>query len=175
MPAADILVQPERNLPAPDDDRMLDFARPPLGVFVHPAVDADSACPPIAATARALAADPTAPRPRLCLAEWVRLSGLDGYELDTPPPRDELGGSRPLFPGPVYARLTTYRALIAAPATPPDDRAYALFRAANCYAPSGINQCGGVDADKAERKGWYTRLKAEHPNTRWAQELRYWW
>ena len=55
------------------------------------------------------------------------------------------------------------------------DKAYALFRAVKCYEPSGGNACGGVDARKSERKGWYNELKRQYPASRWAKELAYWW
>ncbi len=43
---------------------------------------------------------------------------------------------------------------------PADDRAYALYRAINCYAPSGYNECGSADVPKSTRKQWFNTLKA---------------
>lgn len=48
----------------------------------------------------------------------------------------------------------------------PDDKAYALFRAVNCYAPSGANACGGKGVDAVVRKAWFQRLKRHYPNPR---------
>ncbi len=60
--------------------------------------------------------------------------------------RTELGGTPSDFPGKPYARLETYRAIIADPkaAPPVADKAYALYRAVRCYAPAGNNACGGA-------------------------------
>ncbi len=68
-----------------------------------------------------------------------------------------------------------YKAIIADPKAPAPDKAYALFRAINCYATSGNNSCGGTEVVIAQRKAWFTRLKKEYPTSRWAQELRYYW
>ena len=65
--------------------------------------------------------------------------------------------------------------MIADGAAPAADRAYALYRAVNCYGPSGINQCGGAEAMPAQRKAWFTQLKHDHPTSPWAQALHYWW
>ncbi len=172
---ADLALAPADAPLTPAGSTLTDDGRPALGVFTHGATSEAYPCPALAATARALAADPRAAKAALCLAEWVRLNDLDGDPLDAPPPKDELGGAPSLFPGPAYARMTTYRALMAGGATPPEERAYALFRAVNCYAPSGANRCGGPQVDKAERKAWFTRLKSAYPTSRWAKELRYWW
>jgi hypothetical protein len=91
------------------------------------------------------------------------------------PGRDELGGGKPIFPGEPYSRGEIYRKLIANSATPEADRAYALYRAVNCYAPSGQNDCGGKEVAKAQRKAWHDELKAKYGSTSWAKTLRYYW
>ena len=48
------------------------------------------------------------------------------------------------------------------------DKAYALYRAINCYAPSGNNSCGGSDVDKSVRKAWFQRLKGDYAKSSWA-------
>lgn len=80
-----------------------------------------------------------------------------------------------MFSGRPFTRLDVYRALIAAPATSAADRAYALFRAVECYAPSQVNGCGGEDVAPAVRKAWFQRLHRDFPDSRWASELRYYW
>ena len=55
------------------------------------------------------------------------------------------------------------------------DRAYALFRAINCYAPSGYNSCDGQDISKDQRKQWFQTLKRSYADTQWAQRLKYYW
>ena len=148
---------------------------PSLGVFVAGVTKEGFVCPTLRETAARLAADPHVAAARLCVAEFLRLNNMDGYFLDTPPSADELGGTRSLFPGRPFSRLEVYKTLIAAPATPAPDRAYALFRAVNCYAPSRANGCGGEDVAPAVRKGWFMRLHKDYPASRWAQELRYYW
>jgi hypothetical protein len=65
--------------------------------------------------------------------------------------------------------------LIADPATPAKDKAYALFRAVNCYRPTGSNECGGRDVDVAQRKAWFNTLKSHYGATSWARSLEYYW
>jgi len=146
-----------------------------LGVFTHGEASKDYACPSLKETAAQLAADPRANKARLCLAEFVRLNGFDQYSLDSQPPKDELGGTPSLFPGAVYSRLEVYKGVIADPAAVPADKAYALYRAVNCYGPSGNNSCGGVEVEPAQRKAWFLRLKKDYPATTWARQQRYFW
>ena len=53
--------------------------------------------------------------------------------------------------------------------------AYALYRAVNCYAPSGNNQCGGADVPQEQRRAWFQQLKRDYAGSQWAQKLRYYW
>jgi hypothetical protein len=130
-------------------------------------------CEGLSPLTRALAAAPQSPHGLLCLGEFVRLNGLDG--MSQPPPADQLGGAPTLFPGATFARLDAYKALIADPKTPADDRAYALYRAINCYAPAGQNECDGKGVPKAERARWFHTMKSEYPKSAWAQALKYYW
>jgi hypothetical protein len=50
-----------------------------------------------------------------------------------------------------------------------------LYRAVQCYAPSGNNHCGGKDVPKAQRKAWYQTLKTTFSGSVWAQRLKYYW
>ncbi len=133
------------------------------------------ACPSLSEIAASLAKSPQATRPRLCLAEFVRLKRYDHFELDTQPPADELGGTTGLFPGKPYSRQTVYQRIIADASAPAEDKAYALFRAVNCYAPSGSNDCGGEDAPIATRRAWFNQLKSNHAASPWAKKLEYYW
>jgi hypothetical protein len=56
-----------------------------------------------------------------------------------------------------------------------DLKAYALFRAVKCYAPSGNNDCGGDDVARSVRKTWFKTLKKDFPDTPWAKSLKYYW
>ncbi|HEX7695151.1 MAG TPA: hypothetical protein VF409_11715 [Sphingomonas sp.] len=147
----------------------------PLGIFVRPPQGADIDCPALRRTAADLAAAPASPHARLCLADFFRANGFDQFALDTQPPKQDLGGTKTLFAGPVYSRLEVYKSIIADPKAGADDKAYALYRAVNCYAPSGNNSCGGTDVATAQRKAWFQRLKADYPKSRWASDLRYYW
>lgn len=147
----------------------------PLGLFLKPTQATDIDCQTLKRTAADLAATPGSPHARLCLADFFRVNGFDQFVLDTQPPKQDLGGTKTLFAGPVYSRLEVYKSIIADPKVPGDDKAYALFRAVNCYAPSGNNSCGGVDVDKAVRKAWFARLKSDYPKSSWATSLRYYW
>ncbi len=131
-------------------------------------------CPALKAVVADLAKNQKSPHDLLCLGEFVRTQSLDGFDAGAPEP-EELGGAKPIFPGEPFSRGEVYERLIADPATPGADKAYALFRAVNCYAPSGQNDCGGKDAPQSERKAWFTLLKSRYDATPWAQELKYYW
>ena len=147
----------------------------PVGVFLRGKSEGDIGCPPLPATAARLAADPASVRDRLCLAEFVRLNGMDDDSLDKPPTKGDLGSGASAFPGAPYARSSIYTAIIGDRAAPADDRAYALYRAVRCYQPAGGNTCGGPDAPKATRHAWYTSLKRDYAGSRWARSLSLWW
>lgn len=133
------------------------------------------ACPPLRALAEGLARNPADPAGRLCLAEFVRASSLDDDPLDTRPPADELGGAPSQFPGSAFSRLEIYKGLIGDPKAPPEVRAYALYRAVQCYGPSGYDHCGGADVPLAQRKAWFQTLKTHYPASVWADRLKYYW
>jgi hypothetical protein len=147
----------------------------PLWVFTQPTNTRRSGCPPIVATATRLAQAPGEPRARLCLADFMLANSFDGFFLDSPPSKNELGGIRPAFPGGAFSRLEIYKAIIDDAKAPADDKAYALYSAIWCYGPSGINSCGGVDAPAAQRKAWFLRLKSDYSASPWAQKLKYFW
>ena len=88
----------------------------------------------------------------------------------------ELGSSKELFPkGQTYSRLEDYKTIMDDPAASADEKALALNRAVRCYAPSHSNDCGGVEVSLAVRRGWFNRLHAQYPQSRWARELKYYW
>ena len=57
----------------------------------------------------------------------------------------------------------------------PNDKAYALYRAVMCYAPSGYNDCGGAGYSPAQRRGFFQQLKRSYPQSPWAQKLKAYW
>jgi hypothetical protein len=139
------------------------------------------ACPSIRSVATTLSAKPKDARSLLCLGEFVRLNWLDPdfygvtYALDELPRSDELGGTPSLFPGTRFSRLGAYKAVAADAAAGPENRAYALYRAVNCYAPSAYNACDSTEHSKAQRKAWFDQLKGQYPTSVWAKKLRYYW
>lgn len=74
-----------------------------------------------------------------------------------------------------FDRQGYYQQIITSPKAEHEDKSYALYRAIMCYAPSGMNECGGAEVDKLQRKGWFTQLKTQYPGSPWAQELKYYW
>jgi hypothetical protein len=143
-------------------------------------------CPPLAQTASTLAREPGHAAARVCLGEFYRLNGFDGFALYAPFEKvEQLGRGKDQFPGSPLSRDAIYSAIIANKAAPADLRAYALYRAVMCYAPSGYNGCSGPATDydamqaqqvpKAQRKAWYDELKGRYPASRWAKSLRYYW
>jgi TolA-binding protein len=163
------------DLPQKVDPYDLLGAEPALGLFKWSGGSRGYDCGPLRQIAATLAKQPANASARLCLAEFVALNNLDDYVLDHAPPADELGGVNSQFGGKAYSRLEVYKAIIADPKAPADDRAYALYRAVNCYAPSGSNSCAGVDVPLAQRKQWFQTLKTAYPASRWADSLRYYW
>jgi hypothetical protein len=148
----------------------------PLNVFRGAPSAGGYACAPLAKSVAALARNPRDAKALLCLGEFYRNNGFDDYGLySTAPKADELGGTASLFPGRPTPRSGLYAAVIADPAAGANEKAYALYRAVYCYAPSGSNSCGGTDATKAQRQAWFAQLKRDYPATEWAKTLRYYW
>ncbi len=148
----------------------------PLGKFTKGRSADGYACPALAQTARALAANPRAVGPRLCLGDFWRINDFDGFtDPNTPNPREALGGSGDQFAGQRLARGEIYRSVIADRTATAPDKAYALYRAVMCYAPSGSNSCGDDEVPTAQRKAWYDQLKRDYPTSPWARKLRYFW
>lgn len=157
-----------------------DFAfggQPPLGLFHWAGTDAGSgyACPSLRAVAQLLQKDPANAHGMNCLGEFIRVNELDGFSLDRQPDKSDLGGAPTQFPGTPYSRQEGYKKIIADNAAAPTEKAYALYRAINCYGPSGYNSCGGKDVDKNQRKAWFQALKSRYADTGWADDLKYYW
>ncbi|HVO04454.1 MAG TPA: hypothetical protein VMT54_19815 [Candidatus Cybelea sp.] len=158
-----------------DDDDPMHAPFFPVGVFNRTDNLGSYDCSPLKATALQLTKNAHSAKAQLCLADFMYANGFDQFILDTPPGETELGGTPSLFGGAPYSRLEVYKALIASAKTPAADKAYALFRAVNCYAPSGNNSCGGDEVPLAQRKAWFNQLKRSYPNSVWAKQLQYYW
>lgn len=133
------------------------------------------ACPSIVDTAATLQSDGKNPQGLNCLGEFILRNSLDGMPLEQRPNAANLGGTAPAFKGEVFSRLDGYQQVIGNAKAPHKDRAYALFRAINCYAPSGYNSCGGKDVAPAVRKDWFRQLKTGFADTTWGKSLQYYW
>jgi hypothetical protein len=160
-----------------------ELQRPPLGQFGPKAPLGDFGCPALTATLSQLVAKPKAIRARLCLGEYFRANHFVWYSAEMEAESydylhkpGELGSGKELFPkGRAYSRLEDYKAIMNDPSASADEKALALNRAVRCYAPSHSNDCGGVEVSLAVRRGWFNRLHAQYPQSRWARELTYYW
>ena len=113
-----------------------------------------------------LAKTPKDPLLNVCLGEYVRTDKAYTYGV--------FNVDDKAFKGQLFARGNTYKDIIKN-GPKGDLQAYALYRAIQCYAPSGNNDCGDKDVEKSVRKQWYDRIKSEYPNTSWAKSLKYYW
>lgn len=148
----------------------------PFALFARGRWQEGYPCPALKQTAATLAARPADVAARLCLAEFYRLNGFDDYlASENKPDAEELGGTAGQFPGKAATRADIYAAVLSDRAAAGEDAAYALYRSVMCYAPSGNNSCGSAQVPSAQRKAWYQRLKAQHPKSKWAIALKYYW
>ena len=104
----------------------------------------------------------------LCLGEYMR----SDKSYDTQYNADEVTTDR--FKGRLFTRGQVYKEIIKH-SDKGDLQAYALFRAIQCYAPSGNNDCNDPDVAKSTRKQWYDQIKRDYPETSWAKSLKYYW
>jgi hypothetical protein len=137
--------------------------------------ESDYTCPSIRDIAATLQRSAGSPEGLNCLGEFILRNGLDSYSLDHQPDAQDLGGTATEFPGKIYSRLDGYMQVIGDSKASRNDRAYALYRAINCFAPSQNNGCGPQDIPTAQRKQWFQTLKSRYPNTSWAKTLKYYW
>lgn len=135
----------------------------------------DYQCPALTVVVQTLQDDKTNPRALNCLGEFILRQGLDDFPLNTQPDSHELGGTESFFPGKPFSRLDGYLQIIAQKQPLHEDKAYALYRAINCFAPSGYNSCGAQEIAVDQRKQWFHTLKSQFGDTRWAQQLKYYW
>ncbi|WP_330210039.1 outer membrane assembly lipoprotein YfiO [Pseudomonas sp. AM4(2022)] len=133
------------------------------------------ACPSIAQTATTLQNEAKNPHALNCFGEFILRNGLDGMPLEQPRAAGSLGSTDSDFKGETFSRLDGYKQVIANAKAPKTDKAYALFRAINCYAPAGYNSCGGEDVAPAVRKAWFRQLKTGFADTQWGKSLQYYW
>jgi hypothetical protein len=148
------------------------------------------ACPSIRDVAASLQQNARDPKALNCLGEFVRrnppeydfvgttivftsLQQSAGGSRNTAPAT--LGSGPSQFPGQAFTRIATYQAVFGDAQASADDRAYALYRAIRCFAPSGYSDCGGNEIPKETRKRWFNTLKSAYPHSKAAQSLKYYW
>lgn len=152
-----------------------------IGIFNAKGSASGFVCPAIRTVAQTLAKTPKDSTSLLCLGDFVRTNNLDpdfygsAHALDDTPGQGELGSTKSLFAGKPFSRLEVYKAILVDPAAIANNKAYALYRAVNCYAPAGNNACGGVDVPQSQRKAWFNKLKTAYPASTWAKQLKYYW
>ena len=146
-----------------------------LQLFQWNGDEAGYECPSIAQTAEALQADAKNPQGLNCIGEFILRNNLDGMPLEQARAAGSLGSTASDFKGETFSRLEGYKHVIADPKAAKNDKAYALFRAINCYAPAGYNSCGGQDVAPAARKAWFRQLKSGFADTEWGKSLQYYW
>ncbi len=148
-------------------------------------------CPSIVNIAKTLSTEPEDQMAQLCFGEFVRLTNFRNseYIIENEATIDNLKASASStvtsfnhtlanhaspFSKPTFSRGEVYKNIIRN-SNNADLKAYALYRAINCYAPGGLNDCAGIEVDKSVRKEWFDQLKQNYPNTEWAKKLPYYW
>lgn len=132
------------------------------------------ACPALREVATTLEHKPDDAASLNCVGELVRLHEVH-YGQSAAPPETDLGGSESVFPLTNYSRMDGYLKVIADHGAEREARAYALYRAVHCYAPSGYNDCGKQDIPPGTRKAWFDTLHREYGDSVWAKSLKYYW
>ncbi len=170
----DFAIPPPPQIPNPDSQQVY-LNVPSIADFTWEGSTADFICPSLLESAKKLAVNSKNLTALLCVAEFIRDKGFDYSDLDHPPLPGTIGGSPSQFPGKDFSRQHIYQVVIADRKASKEDKAYALYRAVNCYAPSNNNTCGGEDVDVSQRKAWYKRLKSEFASSPWAKALHTYW
>lgn len=174
---------PDRNV-VPDEMTYSYFGGPGnLAAFTKAAnagndADPNYACPTLAVVASRLDRNKKDALGLNCLGEFIRtsydFSPLDQAPLAQTAGGDALGAGDSDFQGKVFSRLDGYMTVIGDAKASRDDKAYALYRAINCFAPSGNNDCDGQDIPRSQRKKWFETLKSRYAKTPWGS-LQYYW
>lgn len=141
--------------------------------------DDSYSCPSTLDIAGRLAKNAEDPYGLICLGDFVKFNDLEVVGYSAQQSSGVNGGVLGSAPsdswGKLFSRGGAYKIIIADASAAPDLKAYALYRAIRCYAPSGFNDCGGDDVDKSVRKSWFRTLKTRYRNSVWAKSLEYYW
>ncbi|WP_368660585.1 hypothetical protein [Acinetobacter sp.] len=146
--------------------------QPPFANFIWKGAKISNSiqCPDLLTLTKQLQTNPKDLSLKLCLGEYTR--STQAYDLVDLSYSHE--NSLHSFKGVYFARGNTYKEIIKRNQKS-ELTAYALFRAIQCYAPSGINECQDQDVAKSVRKQWYGQIKRDYPDTSWAKSLKYYW
>lgn len=147
--------------------------------------DAPYTCPALLKTVQALEKDKKDAVALNCVGEFFRIffyyefAGEYGayhvyFSAHNTPPRF-LGDMPDNFAGKAYTRLDYSLDVINNENAPKEARAYALYRAINCFATSGINHCGAQETTTKQRATWFKTLKGKYKDTIWASRQKYYW
>lgn len=161
--------------PEPDPEAIYKGFSPAVFAWRGGTTGSDYTCPSIRGVASTLAKNPKDPVGLNCLGEFLLRNHMEGYVLGWPPVTDDLGSGPSQFAVKEYSRLDGYRQVMSDAKARPDDRAYAIFRALNCFGYSGYNHCGGKDAPLPERRRWFRTLKTRYATTTWGREMDVFW
>ncbi|MEG2693616.1 MAG: hypothetical protein RR966_03670 [Acinetobacter sp.] len=146
-------------------------SQPPLANFIWKGttITPQIKCSDLKTLTQKLADTPKDVNLRLCLGEYFRSE--NGYMLSAFTYSEK---ESPTFQGSIFTRGQVYKEIIK---TQPNGelKAYALYRAIQCYAPSGSNDCQDQEVEKSVRKQWFDQIKRDYPNTTWAKSLKFYW
>ena len=146
-------------------------SQPPLANFIWKGttITPQIKCSNLKTLTQKLADTPKDVNLRLCLGEYFRSE--NGYMLSAFTYSEK---ESPTFQGSIFTRGQVYKEIIK---TQPNSelKAYALYRAIQCYAPSGLNDCQDQEVEKSVRKQWFDQIKRDYPNTTWAKSLKFYW
>ncbi|ALG67803.2 tetratricopeptide repeat protein [Beggiatoa leptomitoformis] len=143
-------------------------------------------CQPLLKTAQRLAQNKNDAVALNCVGEFFRLFFYYNYaevylfyDVNFSAPHGDkpyyLGEMPDYFAGKTYTRLDYSLAVIDNPKAPDQAKAYALYRAINCFATSGANHCGRQEIPQTQRANWFKLLKQKYKETDWAIQQKYYW
>ncbi|WP_209348285.1 hypothetical protein [Pontixanthobacter sp. CEM42] len=156
-----------------------DAETPPVAIYANGRTTDTYDCPSLKGTVQRLARNRNDVKGRLCLGDFYRLNGFDDFDFggryNYRRNKDYVLGDGAAYPGEANIRHDFYTSIIANRRASRKDRAYALYRAIRCYAPSRNNSCGGDGVDVEQRGRWFRMLKRNYGDTQWGRELKYYW
>ena len=144
---------------------------PPLANFIWKGsvITPPLKCPELKLLGLQLSEKPQDVNLRLCLGEFFRSE--QSWQINRLTATEKQHAT---VQGPIFKRGEVYKDIIST-LSKSEIKAYALYRAIQCYAPAGDNECHDQDVAKTVRKRWFDELKRDYPNSTWAKSLKYYW